>query len=153
MPSSASHSERQIGDRDKRDDGARVVIKRLFTLSYCPSCLLDRTSKDSIHDGKRRNEHVILNTCDGSKPCHCQFPPFAPAAISPEAPVGLDNKSNGVTDDATRPKRRGRKIAKVAMARTLGDSFVLDVAPTMELRAIGKLRFAGSKTLISYCRD
>ena len=38
--------------------------------------------------------------------------------------------------------RRGRKIAKVAMARKLGGSFVLDDAPGMGLRAGEKVRFA-----------
>jgi transposase len=38
--------------------------------------------------------------------------------------------------------RRGRKIAKVAMARRLGGSLVLDDAPGMGLRADEKVRFA-----------
>ena len=38
--------------------------------------------------------------------------------------------------------RRGRKIAKVAMARKTGGSFVLDDAPGMGLRAGEKVRFA-----------
>ena len=49
--------------------------------------------------------------------------------------------------------RRGRKIAKVAMARKLTVHLYWMWRHSWDYGPTAKARFAGSKTLLSYCRE